>query len=394
MGKILGNIGVLDITTATPDSISGIDRIGNLGMLLYSTKTAGLMTKLNISNLGISMEVPENYKLIQGKLEMDKNYFKNIKQPVSLIVMGQVIIKPDALEEDIENAIKDIIVNGQIICPENLVSVVQSKCSKLNGKMLAYSGNHSVMMGSFSINNGFLKSIEENVSLALLGKVDFVDNIDEELFNRKIKNMDVIGKMTIKEEYLELLNSKTKDAGLCNTEIIPAGYIYTDSDINLDSITIKRFNYAKLYVSGMICIENGITKEMLRTHIDKIVAEDFIVCRTELKEAVYGLCDDVSVNICDYSEKVFIVEGERKLTQSELKYIPSQVTYIVQGSLSIADDVLPETFMEKVEHIDNFGEIICDAQHYGLVQAKLRTSSGEVMEKGSEEDSNIGYLKL
>jgi hypothetical protein len=394
MGKVMANVGILDITTASEESIEGIDRVENLGVLLYSTETSKLVPRLKMNNLGTSIEAPKNYKLIQGQIEMNKNYFTNIKERVSLIAMGQVIIKPDVLQQDFENAVEDIIVNGQIICPESLASTVQSRCSKLNGKMLTYSGSYAIRMGKTDINDAFLKSLDENVSLALLGKAVFAADVDIELFNKKVKSLDVLGKLTIKEEYLEVLGSRIRDTSQGKLEVISKGYKYIDSDLTLNPITIKRYKNAKLFLTGMIAIESTITGELLKGHIDKIIVKDFIACRSELKEDVYALCEDVSVNICDYSGKAVIIDGERKLTQSELKYTTPPVSYIVRGEFKISEDVLPETFMEKVEHIDNFGEITCDDEHYGLLQAKLRVSSGEIIENGNNEDSNIGYLKL
>lgn len=394
MGKVLGNVGVLDLTNASEESISGIDSIDNVGLLLYSEDTAKLIQRLNTQNLGLSLKVPKDCGLVQGQIEMDSQYLKGIKEPLSLCIMGQLVIKPDVMEEDLERAIKEITVSGQIICPERLTGIIQSKCGKSMGKVLRYSSNYSIKMGNLNMNNQFLSSIDKPISIAIMGVVSLMDDMDMDLLDEKIEGIDVMGKVLIREEYLNLFNKKAHSMDQCTIQIIPKGYVYFTEDLYLDPINIKKLNNIRIYSEGLISFDPNITKELLEGHIEKIESKDAIVCTRALKEAVLGLCGDVSTRICDYTGRVLIIDGERKLTQSELKYTPGPITYIVKGDFLIDDNVLPETFMEKVEYIDNFGDITCDTEHYGLIQSKLRISEGDITDRGGFDKANIGVLKL
>ena len=395
MGKVIGNVGLLDLTTSSEESINEIEQIGNVGMLIYSRETARLASKINIMNLGASEEVPEDCKFISGQVEIDRNYFQNIKSPVSLLLAGQITIKQDVSKEDIENGIKYLSISGQVMCPEKLIGVLQSKCSKINGQLLPYSNNHFISTGKLNIDISFLKATENSVSLLLIGKMTMLDDIPEALFNEKVESINIIGKALVREEYLEMFKRKLRSGSNCKIQVVPRGYSYIADDLKLDTMSIKRFDHAKIYTVGMLQISGDITLELLKNHIEKIQTKDVIVCRKELKEPVFELCDDVTVQICDYSGKVYIIDGEHTLTQSELKYTPEDITYIVRGELTINDDVSPDLMFQKIEHIDNLGDIFCSGEQCGLVQVKLRTSQGDVISKdGHTGNSNMGYLKL
>ena len=67
-GKVIGNVGSLDLRKATEASIAEISRIGNVGAVLYSPETAHLVARLNMGNVGASVEVPEDAKMLAGLL--------------------------------------------------------------------------------------------------------------------------------------------------------------------------------------------------------------------------------------------------------------------------------------------------------------------------------------
>ena len=48
--KIIGNVGILDMRTATEESIDRIAKIGNVGSILCSPETKQYVTKLQIGN--------------------------------------------------------------------------------------------------------------------------------------------------------------------------------------------------------------------------------------------------------------------------------------------------------------------------------------------------------
>ena len=57
-GTLIGNVGTLDIRNASREAIDLIERIGNVGSLLYSRESADALTRITglIGNLGWTIE--------------------------------------------------------------------------------------------------------------------------------------------------------------------------------------------------------------------------------------------------------------------------------------------------------------------------------------------------
>ncbi|MDQ1329059.1 MAG: hypothetical protein QG641_2348 [Candidatus Poribacteria bacterium] len=136
--KNIGNVGVLDIRKATEESIASIGYIGNIGLLIYSPETAKFILRLNTGNVGGTMEAPPDAKFITGQEEISRDYFKNQKTPLSIAVMGELMVHPDIPIEDIENGLAELRVMGEIYYPEHLASVMGSKLRNITGKSHDY----------------------------------------------------------------------------------------------------------------------------------------------------------------------------------------------------------------------------------------------------------------
>jgi len=109
-GKVIGNVGILDLRNATETSVAEISRIGNVGAVLYSRETAGLVTGLNIGNVGTSVEVSPDASIVTGLVVFTRDVFKGQEAPLDLVVAGPVVVNPDVPAEDIE--IRSNIISG------------------------------------------------------------------------------------------------------------------------------------------------------------------------------------------------------------------------------------------------------------------------------------------
>jgi hypothetical protein len=327
MGKVIGNVGLLDLTSATEEKIKNYSRIGNVGAVIYTPETSKFFSMLDFGNVGSSIEIPEGYKLVST--------------------------------------------------------------------------------GKFNLDNAFLGSLETSSLLIFLGKLNIINDISLSLFEEKIKDIIVVGKVLIKEEYLEAFNRKITNQTGSKIQVIPAGYSYISEDLSLDSLSITRFNEAKLFIAGRLNIGEDITEEALKKHLLKIQVKDAVICRKNMKKAVFDLCDDINTTIYDYTGKMIIIDSHYRLSQSVLKYSADNTTFMINGEIQISEDIIPEDFMAKVEKIYLFGKIICDENQYGFVQSKVAELKGEIAIKGKDEEkaseephnneeqsSNFGYLKI
>ncbi len=395
----INNIGVLDIRSATEQTIGEIGKIGNVGTVISSPETSHLLSKVSIGNMGSSVVLTKDYEMFTGKLELTPEYLGKLSKPLYLYVTGKIFIRENVLIEDIEKGIGGLIITGKIICPEKLTPIVQSKIVNQTGKFVSYSNNSSFISGPCVLTDAFLRSLKPSSNLFIDGKLKVVGNIDKQLIEEKLDKVEASGKIIIDEQYSEIMNRKIKGAAKC--EIMPQGCLYLEDELVIDSVSIKKFSNAKLYTDLMITFKDDVRPEMLQTRISSIKTTGVIVCGEELRESIVNICEGFSTTVLYHSGKHIMVEDEYELDSSELEFSEGKVTIMVMGELTIGTDVAPELLLEKVEFIDNFGEITADPRQIGAIKNKLRTNKGEIINNKKVENtdddvllSNAGYLKL
>ncbi|MEQ8191295.1 MAG: hypothetical protein ABRQ39_25245 [Candidatus Eremiobacterota bacterium] len=400
MKRIIKNVGVLDIRNASEESIKDILTIGNVGTVIYNRKTASILSKLNIVNLGSSMEVPDKCCIYTGQVSISHNMIQAHTSPATMVVTGQLVFLSDVTEEDIEKSIDRIVMTGQILCPENILLSLQSRLTHMTGQLLSYRDGTEVVTGTLSFDNSYLNSLKSPVSLMVFGKINLSAEIDIKLFEEKIKEINLFGKIITREEYLEVLYGKLKDKKSQKMEIIPRGYICAEEELNLDKVSLKRFDGACIYARQTVRFAGDISSDDLVKHIKSMKTCDVILCHENLREAVISINDSVSPKIISYKGRLIEVDNEHTLTQSEIEYSPEKITYVVRGEMEVSPEAEPKLMMEKIEAIDNFGEITADEKQLGVISLLMRTREGELIHRGKEkqddtvEIGNVGVFNL
>ncbi len=395
----IDNIGVLDIRSATEQTIGEIGKIGNVGTVISSPETSHLLSKISIGNMGSSVVITKDYEMFTGKLELTPEYLGKLSKPLYLYVTGKLFIRENVLIEDIEKGLGGLIITGKVLCPEKLAPVVQSKIVNQTGKFVSYPNDACFISGPCVLTDAFLRALKPASNLFIDGKLKAVGNIEKQLIEDKIDKIEVAGKVIIDEQYAEIMNKKIK--GAAKIEVIPQDCIYLEDELIIDSISIKKFSNARLHTDLMITFKDDVRSEMLHSRIISIKTTGVIVCNEELREPIVNMCEGLSTTVLYHSGKHIMVEDEYELDASELEFSEGKVTIMVMGELTVAADLAPELLLSKVEFIDNFGEISADPRQIGAIKNKLRTNKGEIInnkkvETGDDDVflSNAGYLKL
>jgi|GEM_PF-3517569 len=402
MKSRIKNIGLLDLRSATQQAVEAIEKIDNVGTVMCSPETSHLVSKISIGNIGSTVIVSKEYEIHTGKLELSGESLKKLSSPLFLYVTGMIIVKEDVSFEDIEKNIGGLILTGKILCPDNIASAIQSKIVTQTGKFVSYPAGSQIITGSCVINDAFLNSLKPSSVLFIDGKLKVIEISNKELIAEKIERIEVSGKAVIKEEYAEIINQKLKGASKC--EIIPKDYVYIEEDIIVDSISIKKFNAAKIYAAGIISFKEDLSVQMLKDHIILIKTNEIIICKQDLREHIVAICEGYSPKIVYYSGKHIIIDQEYELDSSELEFSQEKISFLVNGMLNVAKDVTAELMLEKIEFIDNFGMISAGRRQIGAIKNKLRINEGMVSSDENIENtentennvviSNAGYIKL
>ena len=399
-GKVLGNVGVLDIRHATEASVAEIRRIGNVGSVFFSPETAPLLTQLNIGNVGTTLEVPNDVKFLNGQQVFGRDSFKNQAEPLNMMVNGQVIIKADVPEEDVEQGLGFLIINGQIICPEYLAGLIQAKTRDLNGQMIIYEGQPQVVIGNVTLNEAYLSALEDGTELMVVGKVSAPQVLANDLIQQKIQKLYVIGNIICREENAQTLLARVDSSGgSAEVTTIPSGFEWIERSVVLDSTTLTALPARNLYCSSLVQIGPDVDASRLDQYLDKLVAKDLLICPASLRDALAQKCNLLETQVIFYEGELWLVESEMALSAPRFDYLTGKATLVVRGEATVAADIDPKVLADRFDKVHNFGEISCTSPQRGALQARLGFNEGEFIDseaadEGEDGIGNVGFLRL
>lgn len=403
-GKVIGNVGFLDLRTATEESIAGIRRIGNVGTVLYSPETKPLVTRLSFGNVGSFIEAPADARLLTGQVVFNRDYFKDQPEPLHLLVAGQVIVEPDVLAEDIEKGLAALHVMGQIFCPEQLSGVVQARVRTLQGQLHTYDGALRLVLGDLTLDEHTLPALEDSTQFAVIGKVRIHKVVDNDLLARKIQKLHLIGSVLCHEENAATLFARLEEkAGMAKKTIIPAGFALVDTSLVIDAAALGGLPGKQIYCTKRMQIEQDVEARALDQAIEKLSVKDMLLYPKPLGEVLGRKCELASTQAIAYEGELWLVEGEEELVPSRFEYMEGKATLVVSGVLRIDPEVEPKVLAERLAKVHNKGEISCTKAQMGAIQARLGLNKGVLRDSEKEEEEeeqeeegfgNVGHLKL
>lgn len=402
MTQVIGNVGMLDLTQATEESVRNIAKIGNIGVVIYRAETAHLLTHLKqAGNIGKTLEVPRGYRYYKGMLRLNGEYFKDSGEAATkVLVNGLVLIEPEVTLEMIEKGLP-FAVNGQIYAPRHLAGAVMASLLKSEGaaaEVLEYDSFPRFEDGKFQLTNAYLASAREPMHLVVNGVLQLAEDLEMEQFAAKIECLRVNGTAIVREEQSVLFYEKLKTVrGL--VEIIPAGFRHVTRPLRLNGRSIRRFTDEKWYTKHPVILDADVSREAFSRAVSEIRSSSFVICSEELEDLVWERCPDLDTEIISYEQAFAFIEGREVWSKEQLLGVGQQVEMIVEGTLVLEDDVTGEVLKTALKSIDLFGEVLVrDPQLKGVLHGYVRSGNGEIRLEIEEEKpegiGNIGMLSL
>jgi hypothetical protein len=397
-GKVIGNVGSLDLRRATEASIAEISRIGNVGAVLYSPETASLVARLNIGNVGASVEVPEDAKILTGQVTFSRDYFKNQEAPLNLFVMGPVVVEPDLLAEDIERGLDGLTMMGPLLCPDHLAGIMQSKTRHHLGPVITYTSASRIVMGRLDLDENTLGGLDDASTLVVMGVLRLPTVLPDDLLEQKIQRIQVMGSIRCHEENVEVIRARLADQSAQITTI-PAGFELVDRPLMLDNILLESLPGRKLYCTDRLQIESSVDASLLDQNVEALISEDIIICPVELRRVIAQKCNMLEARVIFYEGELWMVDDETDLQASRFDYLEGKATLVVYGELTIDAETDPRMLAERLAKVHNLGQIRCTPQQMGAIQARLGVSDGELVDTARADPAgdgmgNVGYLAL
>ena len=401
MSQRIGNVGLLNLVNATEESVKGIERIENVGLVIYGKENAHLLSMLNIGNIGSSIEVPVGYRLFNGVLNLDQNYLSSIVEPVFILVNGIVIIDQDVQPDQVQAEQINMLVNGKVYSPAHLSGLAGRMLTKGSGEVETYHGAPPRFEnGKFTLTNSFLQSIEESLYLVVNGVLALAQDLNMDQFSEKLSKLVVNGKISLYENQETYLYKKAASLATCKVEVIPAGYEVLSKQLRLNGRSIRRFQQKKWFTNKPVIIESDVTRDMLTKAIEKIHSTSVIICHEEVEDLVYERLSLMETEVLPYENSYIVIDGEEVWSNDQFLALEQPVSIIVNGQLILDRDVKQDVLKSKVATLDILGEVkVQDRKLKGTLQNIIRLNTGTIEEeKGKEETGsflqNIGELSL
>ena len=398
-GTVIGNVNVLDLRKVSAETIANIDRIGNVNILIYSRATAPLVPKLNLANVNVSLEAPDEAQAVTGRVIIDRDYFQGREQPVFLVVTGQVLVKPGVNPEDVEKGLGGLAVVGQIMCPEPVQGAVQAKTTQLVGQSIAYPASGRVIMGSLALDEAFLKGLEDESDLVILGSLRVPKAVANDLLSQKLGKLHVTGSIRVHEENAEEIRARLSN-GAAKMTVIPLGFALVEKPLVLDDTVLEALPAPKLFCLEQVEIDAGTSPDVLDQRLAEMVTKRLLLCPAGLKGVMSRKCNLLETEAIFYEGELWLVDGEEQLVASRFEYLSGKATLVVTGMLTIDADLPPKVLADRLAKVHNLGFISCTPEQQGAIQARLGLKEGTLgpPEKEGEEDSrhlgNVNHLVL
>jgi hypothetical protein len=402
-GKILRNVGMLDMREATEESIKDIRRISNVGMVLISPETRHLLNKIpSVGNLGATLEVPAQAKLLNGQEVFGRDSFKDQEEPAQIVMNGQAIFNLDVSVAAVQAGLADIWVNGQIFYPEGLAGVLEGKIRTMNGQSQSYMDCDKLTVGSLNLDAPYLGSLEAGTRLVVIGSLRVHSVLDNDTLRDRIEKMQVTGSITCREENAEaLLGRQDGRGGTSKVTLIPEGHEVISSSIVIDEGTLGSLSGKKVYCTGSVRIEPGVSASSLDDALDTLVIKGNLIGPAAVKEVISRKCNTLEIATIFYEGELWLEENTSTITSSRFEYLDGQATLVVEGKVTIDPSVEPQTLVSRLAKVHNRGKIECAPEQMGAIQSRLGIKQGKlsvIQEKVEKEDENVtenvGWLKL
>ena len=402
--KVIQNVATLDLRTASAASLAEIKRIVNVATVLYAPEVADQVTRLNMSNVASIVAAPANARVISGQETLRRETFADLEQPLVLVISGQVIINPDMPADVLKAGLGDLIVSGQVLCPEPLVGVVQAKASKLSGQIIAYRAEIKMTMGNLDLTDIYLRSLDDGAELMVFGKVSALQPLSPELLQQKIGAMRVFGAVVCREEYAEaLLPCLNDEMGTAHVTIVPAGFEFVSKSLILDEDLLEALPNKKLYCTRLVRIGEGVKPEGLDQALETLIVTDQLICPAALKTVMARKCNLLETDAIFYTGTLWLIEDEAHLTPARMALLTGQATLVVTGELTVAADMSPQLLADRFDKVHNLGAIRCTSEQMAALQLHLGINKGEFEDSTQTEEpddsrvnviGNVAYLKL
>jgi hypothetical protein len=375
--QTINNVVNLDVRGATEASIAHIARIDNVVNLLYSPETAPLIGRMNIQNVVNPIQAPAEARLHKGNLVLSRDLLRG--EPLNAVVLGSVTVESDLTPEEIEAGIQYLGVCNNVRCPEHLVGAIEAVVETVLGKTHVYPRGARLCTGSLTLDERFLRSLEDGSELMVTGKLKASQVLPNELIETKVSKIGVGDGVLCREENAEvLLPLLERRGGSERVTVIPAGHELVERALVLTPGLLAALPARKLYCTEVVRVAEDVTAAALDAGLEGLVATQTLLCPAALQGVMAQKSDLLQTEAIFYEGRLWLVDGRTRLTEARLTYVEGKATLVVTGRLDLDPEVTPKALVDRLAAVHNLGLITGTADQIAALEFMLRTNEGDL----------------
>lgn len=400
----IGNVGVLDLLDAEPESLEQISSIMNAGYVVMHQDIVPFFLKISLENVGAVDTLPVGCRMVKGQLKLDKDVLSGAED-LRLFVKGTLTVDFGVEPGMLKQALSFLRVKGKIFCPENVRGELSLLLDDLGKSIISITENDKLITGDVNLNDEFFSENTESTRIIIDGEAAAIEKITVPVPAGigQIRCLGAPGRFL--EGNWKLLKQKIIYDDSRKPEIIPEGYAVLDEEKIFDTASLTALKNPCVYTHSRIIFLDDISREKIVEKGLKIITDSEIVCPGSLLETISELTEGNIKALLPYEGKALLITGSSTLTPEELTFREGPFTLWNRGKFTISDGVSLEELKEKLKMVYNFGKIIASEEICGLLRVKARVNKGRITtpkdesERDEELDAefgigNVGHLKL
>ncbi len=388
------NIGILNIQTATPETLEQCEEISNVGFMVGTDQSFEQIQPCRISNIGMTLKIPLGLPLIfkEESLTLDDDFLNSLPGKTGFIVNGDCIIQSEDANL-IQEKIHEIVINGNTYCPSSIKGLL-STLGRFNGRMIAYENGATFFKKPLLINETLLFRLPKQISTNRLRAFDPLLAQGTE----SLASIEVLDSCWIEKDVFTSWNNKLHLDLSAELQLLESPVRYHESDETFTIKELASITESTLAIDGVLTITgNEFTQPKLLTAIccKTLRAQQEIL--NQLKPL---LTPGVKAENLESNKRVN--HGKLILSASQLTQFENPMRIKNHASLVFDDSVTPELVTKWIAQIENFGVVKAPEALMAVLAEKTVKNFGKIKpiklikteESKEYAYENLGYLAL
>ncbi len=269
------NCGLLDVTSLTSETLENYEKISaNCAVLVTTPETSALLARVGAQiNAGHTVSSAQGVRTLLSNGCCELTADTDVPENSMLMVNGKLRLFPGADETIAKYHL--VLVNGQIILPESVRSVLG--LINLNGNSLVYPDGADFREGGLEVSRRLARMAKENALYYVIGAAFLMEEgVDVEV---------LLDKNVVVHASRAYVSSAYPDGDLLfdeNTEIriVPEGCAFVRENLTLDSAA-SALHGRKICVAGDVRAEKDAAEalaaiEEITVHGTAFIAEELL----------------------------------------------------------------------------------------------------------------------